>query len=247
MSVVIVVPSWDNFDCLVRCIESIRDLTRHYDYRIVVVDNGSKDQTPNYLRQLQDKMGKQLTVIVNEANLGFVKATNQGLSAVKGGENVLWLNDDTQITDPHWLNRLESDLIYENAGAVGPVSNFVMGLQNVSLSYQLPARHDANFLIGFCLLVSADAFHTVGLLDERFGMGGNDDLDYCIRLIDAGYKLIVEREAFVLHYGAQSIQRIGGYDKVEAETRPKLVEKWGQARVDKLFETPESLKDWHPA
>lgn len=238
-----IIPTWNNVPFLVACLESFHDYTDGIDYRLVVVDNGSTDGTPQYLADAQKRM--PLTVIRNEQNLGFVKATNQGLGVVKSGEHVLWLNDDVQITDPLWLARLESNL-NNDIGAVAPVSNFVMGLQQVQLSPSIYRKqHFTNFLIGFCLLIRADAFQKVGKLDERFLMGGNDDLDYSIRLKEAGYQLLIDRTVFVLHYGAQSISRIGGYAKVEADTRPLLVAKWGQAKVDELFKLPEGMDGLH--
>jgi GT2 family glycosyltransferase len=240
MSTLIVIPTWSNAKCLINCLESLFDLTEDAEYRVVVVDNGSADDTQQYLADVQKR--HPLIVHRNEENLGFVKATNQGLAYAAPGENVLWLNDDTQIVDGLWLKKLESSLTGD-AGAVGPVSNFVMGLQQVMLSSQIPHKsHLANFLIGFCLLIRADAFHRVGYLDGRFLMGGNDDLDYSLRLREAGYKLLVDRTTFVLHYGARSIERIGGYDVVEKNTRPLLVEKWGKAKVDALFTMPEDLQ-----
>ena len=96
------------------------------DYRAIVIDNGSTDDTVQYLADVR-KRHPNLTVIRNETNLGFVKATNQGLNQVQPGENVLLLNDDVQVTDPLWLRRMEDDL-GDDIGAVGPVSNFVMGV-----------------------------------------------------------------------------------------------------------------------
>ena len=234
MSTLIVVPTWSNVKYLVCCLESLFDLTREADFRVVVVDNGSTDQTQEYLGDVKKRHG--VIVHRNETNLGFVKAMNQGLGYAAPGDDILWLNDDVQIVDGLWLKKMSNLLQAKGVGAVGPTSNFVMGLQQFSLSPQIPySGHSANFLIGFCLLVSAEAFARVGLLDERFGFGGNDDLDFSIRLRDAGYNLVIDRSTFVYHYGCKSISRIGGYEVVEKETRPKLVEKWGQARVDELF------------
>lgn len=239
MSTAIIIPTWDNFQYLRVTLESILRYTQG-NYRLVVIDNGSTDETPQYLSDLKARC-LSLTTIRNPENVGFVKAMNQGLSLVNPGEDVLWLNDDIQITDVGWLESMERNLSLDDVGAVGPTSNFVMGLQSMQYSPDLPLRHRANFIIGFCMLVRSDAAQKVGRLDERFGLGGNDDLDYSIRLQEAGYDLLVDRSVFVFHYGARSISRIGGYEKVEAETRPLLVEKWGQARVDQLWQIPAEL------
>lgn len=234
----IIIPTWDNLGFLWRCLHSIATLTSpETDYRVCVIDNGSGASTRDYLAGFPAQSG--LTVIRNETNLGFIRATNQGLEQLHEGEDALLLNDDTQIVDPDWLSKLQSSAHRPGAGAAGPVSNFVMGTQRVDQSIYYPLQHQARFLIGFCLLIRRGALDAIGgQLDERFGLGGQDDLDLSIRLRRAGFALWVDRSVYVHHYGARSISRIGGYEKVEAATRPLLVEKWGQETVYELFLPP---------
>lgn len=248
MTTAIVIPTHNNVDTLIQCLESILDCTRestpHSNYRVVVVDNGSTDQTPTYLRDVTARYPQKVTVLRQEENLGFVDGTNAGLRAVQANENVLLLNDDTQITDPLWLDKLAS-LLNGDVGAVGPVTNHALGLQNLRESYRLPATHPVKFLIGFCLLIRADAFQQVGLLDPQFAGVMNDDLDYSLRLRAAGYSLKVDRTAFVMHYGSTSTGRDGAqaFMDRQAEGRNRLVAKWGQAAVDDLFQIALPVDD----
>jgi GT2 family glycosyltransferase len=123
-------------------------------------------------------------------------------------------------------------------GAVGPISNFVMGLQNADYNKAiLLQEHYTKFLIGFFMMIKREAVEKVGLLDECFGLGGNDDLDYSIRLRQAGYKLKILRNVFIQHKGFASLGKVyKDYKEVEDLTRPRLVEKWGKTNVDSLFE-----------
>lgn len=255
MKIAVIIPTWNNVPYLYRCLESLYCFTTEPNWRVIVIDNGSTDDTPEYLESKRawvesNRVPHSLHIISNTENLGFIRATNQGLLQLEEKEHALLLNDDTQIVDPSWLTRLAANL-QNNVGAVGPVSNFVMGLQSMSYSDRLPLGHFTNLLIGFCLLLHADAVARVGLLDERFGLGGNDDLDYSIRLQEAGFALRIERAAFVFHYGAKSISRIGGYQIVEPATRQILVDKWGQERIDKLFwltpDIADAFTQAHPA
>lgn len=236
--IAIVIPTWNNLKHLRLTVESLLGLTIYGDYRIIIVDNCSFDETPEYLRDLKLRQPGSVETIRMDHNAGFVRGTNAGLALVHPGEHVLLLNDDVQIVNPDWLGDLVAALRGNGeCGAIGPVSNFVMGpqaIQRPEFSWG-PAPTVTNLLIGFCLLIRNECFERLGLLDERFGMGGNDDLDYSIRIRQLGYSLLIHRGVFVYHYGAKSISRIGGYEKVERETRPKLVEKWGQAAVDDLF------------
>lgn len=243
-TIAIVVPTTNNFDYLVRMIESAKDYTWDAKIRFIVIDNGSVDQTAGYLRSLKQG-GLDITIISNDTNVGFVKATNQGLREVKEGEIICLANDDIQFTDPFTLARLTKDIEDPDVGMAVPTSDYVMGLQKLDLSFQIPAtKHETNFAIYFCGLMRYDVFQKIGLLDERFGQGGNDDMDYAIRMHEAGYKILIDRNVFVKHYGSRTLLRTNdtaGYDNINKTTRAILVDKWGQEKVDALFRLPDFL------
>lgn len=242
-----VIPSWNNHDSLYTTLASVMENT-NTRFNAIVVDNGS---TPSLL-SIYEGQGP-LTIIPNETNLGWVKAINQGISITQA-PYVLFLNDDIQIShkDYHWLDRLIDHMESDPAcGAVGPTSNFVLGTQSInpvvedengaaSKLVDLPQVHDTNLLIGFCLLVRREALDEVGGLDERFGLGGNDDLDYSIRLRKAGWKMKVCRDVYVHHYGCRTTGRDGeeAYNQVNADTRKILIDKWGEDEVRKCFVVP---------
>lgn len=239
----IIIPTTNNYNMLVRCLESIRDLTQQAEYRVIVVDNGSTDETPKYIMDLRTQ-GFPIEAYRFAENVGFVKATNTGTEMVRKGENICWMNDDVQITDPLWLHKLECDLQDPSVGMVVPISNYVMHLQRFDQSYQLPQKHFTNLVVYFVGLMRWDVFEKVGYLDERFGMGGNDDMDYSIRSRQAGYKLLVDRSVFCYHYGSQTLLRNGdqkAYENVNTTTRAILIEKWGQSVVDWLFKLDNHL------
>jgi GT2 family glycosyltransferase len=232
--VAIIIPTWNNIQYLTMTIRSLRERTDGQDYRLIVVPNGCTDGTWHWCQ----KEGIE-TVPFNQS-IGFVKATNAGMEKVQPGEHVLLLNDDVRITDPGWLFTL-TRMLDENVGAVGPVSNFVMGSQDFRWD-NLPRVHEAPFLIGFCMMISEKAFARVGKLDEAYGIGTNDDLDYSLAIRKAGLKLLVNRGVFVFHYGARSIMRVGNYDQIQGETRKALVAKWGERAVSDMFQELEKIR-----
>ena len=184
------------------------------------------------------KYNKNIILITNRKNVGWVKAINQGIAVSEG--DVLFLNNDIEIYPQYsgWLREMVGSLEKEDVGAVAPISDFVMGLQNKSFNGQfVNYTHYSKFLIGMCMLVKRKVIKEIGLLDERFGLGGNDDLDYSIRIRLAGYKLVINRKAFIHHKGFQSLGKIyKDYAEVEAITRPALVNKWGAELVNDLFQ-----------
>ena len=228
--IAIVIPTWDNSKCLQITIDSLFRVTEGGGFRVIVVDNGSGAKTRDYLAT------QDVEVVRLNENQGFVKGTNAGLERVQDGEDVLLLNDDVCIVSPDWLDTLYIHLHADgaNLGAVGPVTNLAIGQQNMLYGAPFEFYHDTKFLVGFCMLIKGAAFQSVGGLDERFGIGGCDDLDYSIRLRDAGYGLRVVRDSFVFHYGSMSINRIGGWKTIEEAGRSALMEKWGPKVLKEL-------------
>ena len=248
MTISIVTPTWNNVETLIRCVESVRDLTRDIEWRMIVVNNGSTDGTHEYLTDVCDR-DSRITVLDLPENLGFIGGTNAGLATVVPGEHVLLLNDDTQVTDPDWLVRMRATFDDPQVGAVGPVSNYASAWQAASFSYQVPVLvHSTQVLIGFCMLIRSAAFQKVGLLDDRFGDNQFDDYDISWRLIDAGYKLMVRRDVFLLHYGNASTGKVGrnGFQERLKRGKAILVNKWGDERLKDALSLPEDLRDDAP-
>jgi FkbM family methyltransferase len=221
-----------------RCLDSIRRYTDE-PYELIVVDNASTDGTVDYLGSLP---GVQL--IRNAENRGFPAAANQGIQ-VATGRQVLLLNNDTVVTTG-WLRRLLQALAAsEQVGLAGPCSNFVSGPQQVAVSYDdldglegfawdwgqtnAGQRIDVDRLVGFCLLIRREVVDKVGLLDEQFGIGCFEDDDYCRRALQAGYRAVIARDAFVHHFGGQTF-RSSGIDFAALMTRNQELfqAKWAQ-------------------
>src|SRR4051812_33695377 len=110
------------------CLESIRCYTDE-PYELIVVDNGSTDETVNYLKSQAD-----VKVILNDKNLGFAKGCNQGME-VATGDTLLFLNNDTIVTS-NWLTTMLQVLYKdEDIGVVGPVTNYASGQQQIAVGY----------------------------------------------------------------------------------------------------------------
>jgi GT2 family glycosyltransferase len=232
----IVMPCYHNLETTKNAVESVLANTEDVNYNIIAIIDG-------YDKELEDYFSskKQITTILNQESKGFIKATNQGLEKVRDDcDFVLLLNNDIVIYDPKWLIKMVNSFD-DKTGAVGPFSNFVMGLQN-QIYNTFPLEHYTKFLIGFCMLIRKDVLDKVGNLDERFGIGGQDDLDISLRIRESGYKLKVNRDTFVYHIGFQSLSKVfPSYKEIEDITRPQLIEKWGEQKVSDLFNYTENF------
>ena len=233
----IVMPCYHNYKITKEAVESIINNTTDVNFNLILINDGGDKNLEKYFKTLE-KYNDNITHVTDKNNIGFVKSVNQGI-ALSNRPYVLVINNDIRVPEsqPDWLARMVWATEGDSVGAVGCVSNFVMGIQNIDYNKTiLLQEHYTKFLIGFCILIKKEVIEKVGLLDEAFGIGGNDDLDYSIRIRKAGYKLKVLRSVFIDHKGFQSLGMIyKDYKKVEDITRPILIAKWGKEEVDNLF------------
>lgn len=239
----IVILTYNQLEYSKQCIDSIRKYTNKDEYEIIVVDNGSKDETVSWLEAQDD-----IRIIKNEVNLGFPKGCNQGIR-IANGDNILLLNNDVVVTK-NWLSNLINCLYKEeNIGAVGPTTNYCSYYTSIPAYYK-SLDEMQNFaesfnkldetkwiqrikLVGFCMLIKKKVLDEVGLLDERFTPGNYEDDDLSLRIIEKGYKLYLCKDTFVHHHGHKSWKQnnIDLY-KILDQNHAKFIDKWGFPQSD---------------
>lgn len=239
----IIIPTCNNIHYLRQCIESIQTYTCE-PYEIIVIVNGSKDGTVEYLRKVQGNIRMRIP----STNLGFAGAVNQGLMMAKG-DMIMILNDDTVVTT-NWLTNLIHCLNSDHAvGIVGPVTNYISGEQQIdtrfdsinamqefacSYNHSDPGRWvPTGRLTGFCMLMRRETFHRLGYFDEGYEMGNCEDDDYNLRARLLGLNLVIAKDTFIYHYGSVSMKSLGpDFETVYGKNLAFYSKKWGdQARV----------------
>jgi len=192
MSCDIIIPVWKQLQLTQQCINSVM---RHtvLPYRLIIIDNGNDLQEKEYLDKLAENNKTLVTLIRNTQNLGFIKATNQGLTA-SSADYACLLNNDTRVEDG-WLEELIN--IAENNPRIGIVT------PRSSSTKEKPSKGqwvEIGFATGFCMLVKREVIQKIGLLDEAYGMGYWEDTDYCQRAKNAGYVCALAKAACVYHH-----------------------------------------------
>ena len=185
----IVVPVLNRPDLTRRCLESVvRNTTPPYE--LIVVDNGSDEATRRMLREFPGR------VLRNPRNLGFARAVNRGIRASKGDVVVL-LNSDTEVPKG-WVKGMRSAMT-GNIGLVGPATDGARNGQRRAgpSRSRVPVR--LPILYGFCLMIRREAIRDLGLMDERFFPGGFEDVDYCLRAAEKGWRCSLAPWVFVRH------------------------------------------------
>lgn len=239
----IVIPTYNQMDLLKGCIASIQAHTAH-PYEIVVVDNASTDGTADYLRSLD--LNVRYTVL--ERNLGFAGGANHGLMMARG-QYIVILNNDVVVT-PGWITNMLSCLDSDaGIAAVGPVTNYIGGEQQIEVPYSdvkdmLPFAERFNKpdpgkwkytdrLVGFCLLFRRELLYDIGYLDEGYRIGNYEDDDWMIRIRLSGRKLCIAGDSFIHHFGSVSMKSIENSQFEETNHRnAKFYEaKWGNPHL----------------
>lgn len=236
----IIIPSYNQKGLLLECIESIEAYTAP-PYEIIVIDNGSEDGTAEELIG----RGGTIRVVKNEQNLGFARAINIGLMMAKGNYIVL-MNNDVLVTEG-WLDQLLNCLNSNTMiGAVGPVTNYISGEQQIGVPYEdIQGMREFSIafnktdatkwkicdrLVGFCILMPRSTFEDVGYLDEGYEIGNFEDDDWILRLRFQDKQMMIAGDTFVHHYGSVTMKGLGqqGFIQVNQRNEDFFTQKWGR-------------------
>ncbi len=201
---------------------------------LVIIDDASPLQAQT--AAAADEAGRWADVVYhrNSSNLGYLRSANKGLT-LASGKRLLLCNSDTRLV-PGALARMEAAMDSDpGIGMVGPVSNGAFGSvmqcaaafpsELLSFGTEELARFDnfglelsgralppvpASWLMGFCTLLRREVLENTGLLDEGFGFGYLEEVDYGIRARRAGWTLAIIPDAFVFHGGLRKGGQVAG-------------------------------------
>jgi len=192
----IVIPVWRCIDYAVACLDSVRKNT-DVQYRVIVIDNGNTEA--DFERLLVALPNEASFILSNEENMGFVKATNQGMKAADA-PYVCLLNSDTEVPR-RWASRLLDGLQgAKGAGMIGPRSTCEGQWQGREPKRNEVVEVKRGPLAFFCTIIRQDCIADVGYLDEAFGIGFGDDDDYCNRARKKKWRLYIHRGVTVVHH-----------------------------------------------
>lgn len=119
---VFVILHYNAIDVTIQCIESIESRIDWDEYKIVVVDNHSPDGSGRALQKRYEK-SNQVTVLLNQTNLGFARGNNVGIQYAKDilkADFVCCLNNDTIMTDKGFASKMVSEYLRSSAAVIGP-------------------------------------------------------------------------------------------------------------------------------
>ncbi|MCM1386091.1 MAG: glycosyltransferase family 2 protein [Bacillus sp. (in: Bacteria)] len=246
----IVIPNKDHIEDLKRCVTSILEKSSYDNYEIIIVENNSvSDEIFRYYDELRGNF--RIRIVTYEGDFNYSCINNLGVSKADG-EYVILLNNDTQVITLNWMEELLMYAQRKDVGAVGAKlyyedrtiqhAGVVIGLgahrtaghthyrvssNNLGYMGRLCYAQNVTAVTGACLMVKKEIYETLGGLDESFAVSLND-VDFCLRIREAGYLNVFTPFAELFHY--ESISR--GLDDKGAsaerynEESERFREKW---------------------
>lgn len=221
----LIIPTRNSLELLRMCIDSILQKTSYTNYEIIIVDNGSDD--PATLAYLKDLVTKpQIRVLRIDAPFNY-SALNNVAVKMANGELIGLVNNDIDVISPDWLDEMVSHALRPSVGAVGARLWFsddtlqhggvVLGLGGVAGHAQMCIRRDQlgyqgraaltqnlSAVTAACLVVKKSIFEAVGGLNEQDLAVAFNDVDFCLRVLEAGYRNVWTPFAELYHHESAS-------------------------------------------
>jgi GT2 family glycosyltransferase len=220
----IIIPNRDHVDDLRRCINSIRNATTYDNWEIIIVENNSEDK--NIFEYYQELCtDSRIRVVYWDKAFNFSAVNNFAVSHAEGSQ-LVFLNNDTEIITPQWIEELLMYAQREDVGAVGlklyypdhtiKHAGVVIGLAGSAgrvhykapkdnLGYMGRLFYSQNFsaVTAACMMVRKDIFIKVKGFDESFVIAYND-VDFCLKLRQIGKLNVFTPFAQLYHYESVS-------------------------------------------
>lgn len=252
----IIIPSKDNVNVYERCITTLFEKTKYKNFEVITIDNGSTQENKEKYTRIVGKYG----ILYHYENMEFNFSKMCNIGAQKAvGEYLLFLNDDIEIIEEEWLERMLGQAMVSYTGAVGaklyyPHSKVIQHMGIVSLdgepvhclygmndeSVYFLARNRMEFnygaVTGACLMVNKEKFLEIGQYDEDFPVAYND-VDLCYKLYEQGYYNVVRNDVCLYHH--ESISR--GSDVADKKKECRL-----NADRERLYKKHPNFKSSDP-
>jgi GT2 family glycosyltransferase len=220
LKVSIIIPFRDKVDLLEKCIVSILTKTDYQNYEVILVNNRSRERdTLAFLKKISDHSAIRICSYDHEFNFS---AINNFAVTRTDADYLLFLNNDTEVISPEWLTAMMEHMTRKEVGAVGAKliyydrtiqhAGVIMGITQICghAFRRFPADHPGYFgqlqvvrncsaVTGACMLVKKKIFQAMGGFDADHFPVGYNDIDLCLKMLNAGYLIVWTPYALLYH------------------------------------------------
>ena len=250
----IVIATTGRLDLIVPCLRSLYELTSYDNWEVILLVHQRVRQSPQQDAYLND-IGKRPNLHIVEYShhpFNYSWVNNFG-AAQASGDVLCFLNDDTEVTTTDWLDHLVARVSLPEVAAVGPKLYYPdgtiqhggvtlgLGVSGVAghACHELPRgnlgyfgrpylEQDVSAITGACMAIRAEVFRMMGGFDEAMPLAYND-IDLCLRLRAARWRIIWTPAAELIHQGSASLGRhdIGAHAERYTQDIAMMRQRWG--------------------
>ncbi|MCF6264168.1 MAG: glycosyltransferase [Xanthomonadales bacterium] len=250
----IIIPLYNQYAYTQACLLSLQKATNQTLFEIILVDDCSTDKTPELLQSCNG-----VTTLRNAENLGFIGSCNHGAEHARG-KYLLFLNNDTEVTD-YWLDRLVATYTeFPKAGIVGSrlvypdgslqesggiifsdASGWNYGRNGNADDPRYQFAREVDYVSGAALMIPASLFAEFGGFDNHYAPAYYEDTDLAFKCRKAGYQVLVQPRSTVIHIeGISSGTDLNqGMKKYQLVNHKKFQQRW----ADQLKLQPAPITD----
>ena len=220
----ILIPNKDQRETLETCIRSIREKTTYKNYEILIIENNSVEETTfAYYKCLA--ADPQIRLLRWKDGFNYSAINNYAARKAKG-EYLLFLNNDIEVISPDWIEQLlancqrpdvaicGSKLYYpdhsiQHAGVIvglgGIAGHAFLNMPGSRTGYLHKASIQLNTsaVTAACMMMKKEVFDALGGFEEKLTVAFND-VDLCLRTVEAGYRIVYNPHVEMIHYESKS-------------------------------------------
>jgi glycosyltransferase involved in cell wall biosynthesis len=221
----LVILTRDKLKLLKPCVDTLLEKTTYKNYEVIIVDNGSiEEETLQYFEMIQREHAN-VKVVRDDRPFNFSALNNFGVTYCSG-QVLGFLNNDLKFTRGEWLEKMVAQAVRTEVGAVGARLLFpnnllqhggvILGIGGVAgHNHKGRPKEDPGYfnrailsqnlsaVTAACILLRRDVFDRVKGFDEELSVAFND-VDFCLRIRDAGFRVVYEPRAELYHYESAS-------------------------------------------
>ena len=233
----VIIPNKDHIQELDKCIRSLEEKNDYRNIEYIIVENNSQEhKTFEYYKNLEETCPRAKVIYWDKEGFNYPAINMCGVENAKG-EYLLFLNNDTEIINPDCVEELLGYCMRDDVGAVGARlyyedgtiqhAGVVVGLGGVAGHSFVGFDHDAqgyfrriiaaqdySAVTAACVMIKRSVFEEVGGFDEQYAVAFND-VDLCLKIRQAGYLIVYNPYAELMHYESKSRGLEDTEEKVE--------------------------------
>ena len=220
----VLIPNKDQKESLKKCLDSVFEKTTYSNYEIIIIENNSTEsETFEYYRELQKR--SNVKVITWKEGFNYSAINNFGEKEASG-DYLLFLNNDVEVINPRWMEEMLGNcqrpevgitgakLYYpddtiQHAGTIigigGIAGHAFLNMPRSRTGYLHKASIQMNLsaVTAACMMMKRSVFEQIGGFEEKLTVAFND-VDLCIRTVQAGYLVVYNPKVELYHYESKS-------------------------------------------